>query len=279
MQHAWPTSVWLLLALVLLPAPTRGQQLRDKPDNPAQVLILGSYHFANPGLDVVQIEVADILSSRKQAEVEEVVEAMAAFRPTKVAVEVRAPSVAALDSLYEAYRGGHHALGRSEVQQLGFRLAERFQHSRLHAIDHEGEFPFGPVMEYLQTHDPSLAMWIQQKLGEIGAEMSRQQQENTLSEILRLHNDPASIAEGHGLYVMMSGVGAGDGYAGADLLAHWYNRNIRTFADLRALAAPGDRILVIFGSGHAAILRQLVESDPALELVEANDYLPGGGPR
>ena len=279
MQHAMPASVWFLLALVLFPAPTRGQQLRERPENPAQVLILGTYHFANPGLDVVQMEVADILSTQKQAEVNEVVEALAAFRPTRIAVEVRAPSVAALDSLYEAYRGGHHALGRSEVQQLGFRLADRFDHARLYAIDHEGEFPFAAVMGYAQEHDPDLVRLVQSELGEIGAEASRQQREDTLSEILRLHNDPGSIAEGHGLYLMMSGVGAGDTYVGADLLAHWYERNIRTFADLRAIAAPGDRILVIFGSGHAAILRELVGSDPALELVEANDYLPGAGPR
>jgi len=279
MQHARPASIFLLLALALPPAPAHGQELPEKPGNAAQVLILGTYHFANPGLDVVKMEVADILSSRKQAEVNEVVEALAAFRPTKVAVEVRAPSAALLDSLYSAYRSGEHTPGRSEVQQLGFRLADRFGHPRLHAIDHEGEFPFGPVMSYAQEHDPALVRLVESRLGEIGAELSRQQQEETLSGILRLHNDPGSIAEGHGLYLMTVGVGAGDTYVGADLLARWYERNIRTFADLRALAAPGDRILVIFGSGHAAILRELVDSDPALELVEANDYLPDAGSR
>lgn len=262
-----------LLALALSPAAVEGQQVHA--DNVAQVLILGTYHFANPGLDVVKTEVADVLSPQKQTEVKEVVESLALFRPTKIAVEVRPPAIPSLDSLYEAYRTGKHSLGRNEVQQLGFRLADRFEHPRLYGIDHEGEFPFDAVMAYAQEHDPSFVEWVQNELTVMTAESNRQQRENTIAEMLRFRNDPADIAEGHGLYMIMGGVGAGETYVGADLLTRWYERNIRIFADLRALAAPGERILVIFGSGHAAILRELVSSDPGLELVEANDYLPG----
>lgn len=262
-----------LLALTISPNGATAQQMRE-PAEPAEVLILGTYHFANPGLDVVQTEVADILSPGKQAEVEGVVESLAAFRPTKIAVEVRAPAVARFDSLYDAYRAGRHTLSRNERQQLGFRLAARFDHPRLYGIDHEGDFPFDSLMSYAQARDPEFVAWVQARLGEIGAVMTRQQRENTLAEILRMQNQPDSIARGHGIYVVMSGVGAGDTYIGADLLSSWYERNIRTFADLRALAEPGDRILVIFGAGHAAILRDLVRADPALRLVEANDYLP-----
>jgi hypothetical protein len=268
-------SAVIALALAVTAVSARGQQLRPPASEPAQVMILGTYHFDNPGLDVVQMEVADILSPRKQAEVEEVVEALAAFRPTKIAVEVRAPALRRLDSLYTSYRAGDHDLGRNEVQQLGFRLAVRFGHTRLYGIDHEGDFPFDALMAYAQEHDPEFVGWVQEQLAAIGTEANRQQRENTLSEILRLHNDPSSLAEGHGLYLVLGGVGAGDTYVGADLLARWYERNINTFADLRALAEPGDRILVIFGSGHAPILRELVIHDPVLELVEANDFLPG----
>lgn len=257
---------------------TTGQPVVEAGDTgtngTARVMILGTYHFANPGFDVVQVEVADILSPEKQTEVEGVVEALAAFQPTKVAVEVRPPSVPAMDSLYAAYRDGRHTLSRNEVQQLGFRLGDRFDLPRLHAIDHEGRFPFEAVMQYAQEHDPEFVQWVDVTLGAIEEESNRRQIENTLAEILHQENDPARIAEGHGHYLIMSGVGAGDTYVGADLLAAWYERNIRTFADLRALAGPGDRVLVIFGGGHAAILREFVIGDPGMELVEPNEYLP-----
>lgn len=264
----------VVLALAVTPISAGGQQLRPPVSEPAQVLILGTYHFADPGLDVVKMEVADILSPEKQAEVGAVVEALAAFRPTKIAVEVRAPRLPRLDSLYSSYRAGDHELGRSEVQQIGFRLADRFGHTRLYGIDHGGDFPFEALMTYAQEHDCEFVGWVQEQLEAMSAENNRQQRENTLPEILRNYNDPSSIAEGHGLYMVLGGVGAGDTYVGADLLARWYERNIRIFADLRALAEPGDRILVIFGAGHAPILRELVIHDPALELVEANDFLP-----
>jgi Family of unknown function (DUF5694) len=274
MPRATRSSVFALVAVGVWCGAASAQQTRVPPASQARVMILGTYHFANPGLDVVKIETADILSPGKQAEVEAVVEALSAFRPTKIAVEVRAPSVARVDSLYAAYRAGRHSPGRSEVQQLGFRLAHRFAHPRLYGIDHEGDFPFEALMAYAQEHDPDFVAWAQAQLAAITAESNRQQRENTLTEILRSRNDPEAIAEGHGLYMVMGGVGAGDTYVGADLLAAWYERNIRTFADLRALAEPDERILVIFGAGHAAILRALVDSDPDLVLVEANDYLP-----
>ena len=53
----------------------------------------------------------------------------------------------------------------------------------------------------------------------------------------------------------------------------WHKRNIRIFANLARIAEPGDRIIVIFGSGHSPLLRYFVESHAQMKLVEPNDYL------
>ena len=68
-------------------------------------------------------------------------------------------------------------------------------------------------------------------------------------------------------------MGAGDTYIGADLLTKWYERNIRIFNNIQRLAGPGDRIILIIGSGHAPILRELIDSDPELVLVDPLPYL------
>ncbi len=265
----------LLLTLSAIGTSTVAQQPASHSAPRAQILVLGTYHFDNPGLDVVKTQVADVLTPARQAEITQVVDALARFRPTKIAVEVRADGAARLDSTYAAYRAGHHTLSRSEVQQLGFRLAERFDHRLLYSIDHGGEFPFGAVMQYAQAHDPAYVQHVQVEMAEIGAELNRNQQQKSVGEILRLENDPARIAKGHAMYVEVARVGAGDSLVGADLLAKWYERNIRIFSDLQRIAQPGDRVLVIFGAGHAAILRQLIASDPQLELIEATEFLPG----
>jgi len=78
----------------------------------------------------------------------------------------------------------------------------------------------------------------------------------------------------HGTYMRFNRVGAGDTYVGAELVSTWYERNIHIFANLQRISEPGDRILVIFGAGHAPILRELVESDPEMTFVAAGPYLP-----
>ena len=266
----------LAALLALAPAAAARAQAAD-PAPPAEVLVLGVYHFDNPGLDVVKNEVADVLTPPKQAEVEAVAEALARFRPTRIAVEVRAERAARLDSLYRAYREGRHALGRNEVQQLGFRLAARFGHPRLYATDHDGAFPFAELMAYAARHDTAFVAEAQAELARITGEMNLQQREWNVGRILRAQNDPAWIARGHALYMRMARVGADDTFVGADLVAAWYARNLRIFASVQRLAEPGERVLVIYGAGHAAILRELVRSTPGMRLVEAADYLPGGG--
>lgn len=259
--------------LICASSPLTAQELPPTGE-PAQVMILGTFHFANPGLDVVRNEVADVLTAAKQEEITRIVDALARFRPTVVAVEQRPSQAAVLDSLYAAFREGRHELSRNEVQQIGFRLARRHQLDGVVPIDHGGEFPFERLMGYAGEKDPAAAAWIQEVLGAVQANATRQQRELTIPEILRESNDPAWIARGHGLYVRLNEIGAGDGYAGADVLAAWYERNIRIFANIQRLARPRERILVIIGSGHLATLRELARHDPEIVLVEPNDYLP-----
>lgn len=241
---------------------------------PVEVLVLGVYHFANPGLDVVKTEIADVLSPARQAEILEVAEALASYRPTRIAVEHDPSSAARLDSLYREYRAGRHELSRNETEQLGFRLAARFGHPGVYPIDHEGEFPFGALLEYAETHDPEFLTFVREERARLEAEENRLQRENTVGEILRHDNEPEELAGSHAVYLRFARVGAGDTYVGAELLSRWYERNIHIFTNLQRLGEPGDRILVIIGAGHAPILRELISSDPEMRLVDPLDYLP-----
>ena len=263
-----------LRSLALLAALAVPVSLRAQAAPPAEVMVLGMYHFANPGLDVVKTQVADVLSPQKQAEVAAVEEALARFRPTRIAVEDRSEHAARLDSTYAAYRAGRHALSRNETEQLGFRLAARFGHARLWPIDHDGAFPFEEMMAYAARHDTATVARVGGLLREVGVTMDSMQRTRSVAGILQWMNDPATLREAHGHYVSFAAVGAGDGYAGANLLSAWYERNLRMFANIRRVAQPGERVLVIVGQGHAPILRELVSYDAGLRLVEPNAYLP-----
>lgn len=80
------------------------------------------------------------------------VQNLARFRPTKVAVE--RPSDGSARQWAE-YRAGGLTNSRNEVVQLGFRLA-RLTGSEVLGIDAAGEFPFGPVAKFAQKNGQAL---------------------------------------------------------------------------------------------------------------------------
>lgn len=239
-----------------------------------RLFILGTYHFASPGLDYVQTQVADVFSAEKQQEIMAVLNTLATFQPTKIAVEAAYDKAEALNQLYAAYRAGSHQLTRNETQQLGFRLAAQLNHDQIYAIDHPGkDIPFEAALAYAEEHLPDFVTRFQETLVRWETESNLHQQTLSVGKILREYNSPHSIAENHQLYLDFTAVGAGDTYIGAEVLAGWYDRNIRIFANLREIVQAEDRVLVIYGSGHLAILNELARSCADIELVNTLVYL------
>jgi len=93
-------------------------------DGRSPIMILGMYHMANPGLDAVNVDADDVLLPRRQAEIQHVVNHLASFRPTIIAVEAPYRSTAVPDQ-YRRYVAGTYALSRNETEQIGFRLAKQ----------------------------------------------------------------------------------------------------------------------------------------------------------
>ena len=77
----------------------------------------------------------------------------------------------------------------------------------------------------------------------------------------------------HEFYMSLAQFAGNGEYPGPDLLAAWYQRNIRIYSNLRAIVdSPDDRVLVIYGSGHLFWLQRDVFDSPDLELVRFSDY-------
>jgi uncharacterized protein DUF5694 len=251
----------------------------------ARLLLVGVFHFADPGLDAYKPRFhVDISSRERQREVEEVVGLLARFRPTRVAVEWPKAEQASLDSLYRAYLDGGERLGANEVFQLGFRLARRLGHPRVYAVDAEGRSPLteaearasaaalGIDVDSVLKRDPWDARYRELYAYEDSLKTVR-----TLRQHLLHANDPERIRLGHGHYLVGPfKLARGDNYVGVDDATRWYNRNLRIFSNLQQLTtSPEERILVFIGSGHLPILRFQAASSPEHRLVEPREYLGG----
>jgi hypothetical protein len=239
---------------------------------PIEVMVVGVFHMSNPGRDIHNLKVDDVLEPKRQTEIAAVTGALARFKPTKVGVEWSAEVVA---DRYKQYLAGTLAPSRNEVVQLGFRLAKTAGAEGVYSLDADGDFPYERLQNFAETRgfkdllDAQNAV-LQRQVDE----MARLLAEKGVAADLRFLNDPERIKTDNGFYRSMLHVGLNSDQPGVDLLASWYRRNFQICANLIQLAKPGDRVVVFFGAGHAFLLRQCVTETPGYKLVEANDYLP-----
>jgi hypothetical protein len=268
-----PMACGLLAISGTTPSTTTAQA--HGPAGPTvQVLILGAFHFANPNADYAKFEGIDVLTATRQQEIHAVVAQLARFRPTKIAVEGEPSESASINANYRRYLAGTFTLTRNEMHQLGFRLAAQLHLPALYPVDFQLPMRIDSVMAYAQLHDTAFAGRFQRTIATVVQLLDRKQREESIGANLRFLNEPATLLLAQQPYADMATVGAGDTYVGARVVAQWYERNLRLFANLANIAEPGDRVLLIIGQGHAPILRDLVHSNASMQLVEALPYLP-----
>src|SRR5262249_55992291 len=86
-----------------------------------QVMIVGTFHMSNPGHDLHNTTVDDVLAPQRQTEIGAIASSLKRFQPTQVMAEWPADAVA---ERYPKYLAGTLPPSRNEVVQLGFRLAQ-----------------------------------------------------------------------------------------------------------------------------------------------------------
>ena len=100
------------------------------------IMVLGSPHLANPGMDTYNSKMDDMLAPKRQREIQEVVKRLKAFKPTKIALEVDSSRDAEINESYQRYVKGTYELRRNEGDQIGYRLAKEMGHSTVYCVDH-----------------------------------------------------------------------------------------------------------------------------------------------
>ena len=246
----------------------------------AKIMILGTYHMNNPGLDTRNLDADDVLLPKRQREINELNEKLARFNPTKIAIEGAYSDKASWDGRYKKYIAGDLKLGRDERDQIAFQLAKRLKLETIYPID----YPM--LMSGLRYDEiespkpkPSPAANADEAKGNAPvAALSEEDQllrKSTVTEFLLYLNNEKKILKDHENYLRMllpednSAI-----YQKSDLVTNWYKRNLRMFSNLNRITSfPSDRILLIVGSGHLKILKEFALDSPQFCLVEPDFYL------
>jgi uncharacterized protein DUF5694 len=275
------------LAILALSTVTLQAQTADHPTGfPAecalgevQVMLLGTYHFANPGHDVIKQDIDDVLQPKRQAELEDLAKRIAGWKPDRVAIEWPFSRTDTTRARYEKYRAGTLPPNRNEVVQIGFRLASLLGHDAVYPIDDDSYLDLNDSLKAVDTRRPEFTRTrdslhnVLQKEAEL---LNAWMRTTTIREhLLRLNSDLA-LHGGNSLGMFGGYLQAGEGqnYGGPQFLAQWYARNFNMAHNLTRMLRPGvKRILVIVGNGHVPPLRNLLDEAPQFCPVSPLPYL------
>jgi hypothetical protein len=263
-----------------------------EPDQ-VQVMLLGTYHMDNPGLDEVNVAADDVLAPKRQEELQDLVDNLAVWNPDRIAVERPYDKSETVNDIYGKYRSDEYAYDReetfpaphpmrddtdtecrSEVVQVGFRLADRLDHDYVSPVDEHPEEPDTDPFED-RTVDSTRKISITLSDPETNQrEADVRLESSTLLEYFAWVNSEDDILENHSL-MFDRGIRVADEPFGSPAdLAYWYDRNIRIVHHLwQGMEASDDRLLLLIGGGHIRVLRHLLTEAPMFCPVSPLPYL------
>lgn len=260
-------------ALLLLSLASGFSYAQDRCHGKPQILVLGTYHMSNPGRDVFNMQADDVLVPKRQQELEQLAHVLAGFQPTKIAIEAD-PEGKRVPAAYQDYVAGKHELTRNEIEQIAFRLGKQLGLKQLDPVDVDGDFPFPRVVNYTKANGQSAELdKIIAATQKMVADQDAYVKSHTVLESLLYMNSQEYVAASNDFYMRMVKFGEPGDFAGPDLLADWYRRNIRIQNNIvRLIASPNERILVLYGAGHLAWLQENVRMDSTLCLRTLDEF-------
>lgn len=272
--------VFLIILAVQLHAQQKSLQnfLNEANVKPAKVMLVGTFHFAYQNLDMHKTDkknMRNILSEKSQAELQEVLNVLKAYKPTRIYLEAKDQQW--LDSSYNACTDSTLKTQPNERVQIGFRLAKEMKMAQVYAIDareliNDWNDADSALLEKVLGSDSVANKKHADSLGRIYGKYYTYTDSicanAPLLQAFIFMNEPRNLQLNHGAY--LSGYFNTLSNYGPDFLSTWWiNRNIRIFNKVLLTKPTGDdKILILFGAGHVPLLKQCFESSPDFDYVD-----------
>jgi hypothetical protein len=177
------------------------------------------------------------------------VDYLADIKPTKIALEWEKTED---NELNEKYKNSNGIYSIDDIHQVGFRLAQKLQHEKVHAINWTGNLTQDDVINLnneIQESYPEL-------LNTMGTLIENAPVISSDSKLIHSYlelNDKVSIREFEKMYLSFVVVKDGKGNkVGLDFLNKWIERELMIFRIIveTSVSNSEDRILLVIGSDH-----------------------------
>lgn len=263
---------FLLLSFLLSGAQT--QTIPKKIEKP-KIALLGTFHFGQTS-DLAAITMEDVLGKRRQSEIKELVDLLAEYQPTKVLVEYPYSKQDTLQARYQKYLVGDLTMTVNETYQVGFRLAEQLGHPKVYGIDYRMDLPFEELMAFCEAKN--LSDKLQQFIKDIQAFTAKETkalENQKLSDFLHSMNSDDSDRESRKIYLqdMLDYCEPGN-EVGVKFTLAWYERNLIMMNNiLSCIDGPDERILILVGASHRAMIKEFLLDREDVEYIEIAEYI------
>lgn len=279
-----------LLFFVLIVSCNKEHEKKDVTQlqalNTKEALLIGTFHYNNPGADVAKTKSFDILNESSQHELEKISSGIKKYNPTKIFVEWPYDEQKELDSLYQLYLDDEYFKNeklssfylKNEIFQLAFRAAKANNHKKVYAIDYtKTKFPFEDVMgDVLKNNQIELETKIEKAISRFTEEFDNKiDSGESLIELTTFLNKPEMRAFSnyfHNELMLLAG-GVND-FSGPFLTSEWFKRNLYMWSFVKKQTEKSDeRIMVLVGASHAAMFDMFIREDKLWSVKELKDIL------
>ncbi|TSE11201.1 DUF5694 domain-containing protein [Aquimarina algiphila] len=248
------------------------------------ISVLGMTHLHNPGADAVNMDMGNIHSDKRQAELKEVISLISRFKPTKIAIEIDRADTLWSETYYNDFVNNtlektihedDRSFMSSETVQVCYPLAQMMNHNKLYGIDASANFDTDAVIAYAEKHNQTEELKEFENLIQTMQSDVEAIAKGSILEIIQFANSENFDKNYNQRFYLKHLIGFGkDGhYVGTQAVSEWYLRNLKIFTNLHRIVEPEDRVLVIYGAGHKDILVDLIKDRIDWEYYDINQVL------
>lgn len=237
-----------------------------------EILLVGTFHLADTS-DLNALSEKD-KSKYSDSDFEQLAIDLAKFQADQVFVEYPLHLQEHLTSIYSSAEVDeiNEAFKKNEIYQIGFRLAKMLGHDAIYAVDWN-EQPEESIDLSLVAEGKSKAVFdeIMGRMKMVLEKLSTIIQQGDIIELYKHINSYENIVNDHQVYLDFMQLD--DEIAFEWVTKYWYYRNLRIVRNIKKSLLPETkRAVILYGSGHNYLLKQQLEDDKAIKVIQYGDW-------
>ena len=254
-----------------------------------EILLIGTFHFNNPGADIVKTNSFDVMSKNSQKELEKITEKIKKYNPKKIFVEWEYDQQSKLDSLYNLYLNDNYFdyvkekhpknnfYLQNEIFQLAFKTAKKCNLKKVYGIDYPyTTFPFDSLLNSIEkAKQETLKNEILKRIEEFEKlENENLKKSNLTKLIINKNTEDYRKTDLQSYISLLNKAGQNTDFSGAFLVSEWFKRNLYMYSLVQKITeSADDKVMILLGASHIALFKQYIELDENFKSIELIEIL------